>query len=368
MDKHTWPPGIRPSGNGIHIRIWRKGKLHYSETLQGDPYSPRDLAAAVKRRTELLARLKLGLPLFQGDEAAQHQIFEEVAQEYINVLDAKRSTHLSYENILNRYWLPAFGNWPIASITANEIKKELAKVTAGAKTKKNVLIPLRGVLDHAGANPNPARGIVIKRRQKEPVQRYTPQQRTAILAKLAGQERVYFSLLFACGLRPGEALALKWTDYDGEELDVSKQITRRRVENSTKTSVRRRVYVPTWARSELNNHSTRFAGDYVFVNSKGGPYLDTDVFNAAWRKAHKDARIPYRIPYTCRHTRAAELLSVGIEPADAAKQLGHSPEMFLRIYSEWLEEYSRHKDKSRFEGVGKLHTAKAPTREEGGGA
>ena len=39
--------------------------------------------------------------------------------------------------------------------------------------------------------------------------------------------------------------------------------------------------------------------------------------NAAWKEAHRRARVPYRIPHTCRHTRAAELLSTGVEPAEA---------------------------------------------------
>ena len=52
------------------------------------------------------------------------------------------------------------------------------------------------------------------------------------------------------------------------------------------------------------------------------------------------ARVPYRIPYTLRHTRAEELLSRGASIPLAAKQLGHSTAMFLSTYSEFIEEYS----------------------------
>jgi integrase len=57
----------------------------------------------------------------------------------------------------------------------------------------------------------------------------------------------------------------------------------------------------------------------------------------AWLNRHK---VPYRIPYTLRHTRAAELLSQGASVPLAAKQLGHSVQMFLGTYSEYLEAYS----------------------------
>ena len=144
-------------------------------------------------------------------------------------------------------------------------------------------------------------------------------------------------------------MGLEWTDYDGEYLNVSKQIVRRRMVNSTKTSVRRRVYVPTWVRPILDNHTTRFKRSNIFLNSFGEFYKDTDDFNEAWKAAHTRARKTYRIPYTLRHTRAAELLSQGVSAALAAKQLGHSVAMFLSVYSEYLEEYAQ-EDHSGLEG------------------
>lgn len=343
-----WPAGIRPDGAGLRIRIFKHGRAVYSETLKGDPTSASLLTAARQRREWLIARQKLGLPLYE-DDRTDNDTFERVAQDYMNTLEAKRSTHLSYEGILNSYWLRFYTGWPVEDITTPDIKRRLASLNISPKTKKNILIPLRGVLQHAEIAPNPVDGITIKRGQKEPVQRYTPAEKDALLGKLEGQAKVYFSLLFAIGLRPGEALALQWSDYNGSEIVVSKQITRRRLQHSTKTNTRRKVYVPKWVRPTLDAHVTRFEGGYIFQNTKGDPYLDTDVFNAAWRKAHRKARIPYRIPYTCRHTRAAEFLSMGINPADAAKQLGHSTEIFLRTYSEFMEEYAGEKDYSRFE-------------------
>ena len=73
--------------------------------------------------------------------------------------------------------------------------------------------------------------------------------------------------------------------------------------------------------------------------------------NQSWRKAHEECDIPYRIPYTCRHTRAAEMLSAGILPAVAAAQLGHSMEMFLRVYSEFLESYEDQLNKQKLRGL-----------------
>lgn len=356
MAKH---PGIDPDGAGLRIRLWKAGKLVHSETLKGDPTSTSLQSAAKKRRDWLKARLELGLPLQAGE--SNSDLFEDLAQGYMNSLDAKYSTHISYENILNNYWMPLFSGRPGPEITRREIRDALASFPVANKTKKNILVPLAGVFDHGDINPNPCAGIKFKRRDSQSPDSYEPAQRDALLRRIhgkvvpewfTGQPIAYFSLIFGCGLRPcGEPLALQWPDYDGEWLTVSKQITKRRLQPYTKTDMRRRVWVPPWVREHLDVLPTRFAGGYLFQNSAGRPHLDTDHFNPIWKWAHEKARIPYQEPYAGRHTRASELLSTGVDPADAAKQMGHSIEMFLRTYAEWVEKFRGDLDPSRFAGV-----------------
>jgi hypothetical protein len=52
-----------------------------------------------------------------------------------------------------------------------------------------------------------------------------------------------------------------------------------------------------------------------------------------------------------RHIRAAELLSMGVEPGQATAELGHSLEMFFRTYSEWIDEYSTGEDTNKLNGT-----------------
>lgn len=343
----SWPVGIRPSGSGLLIRIWKSRKLVYHETLPcQDPTARTSITAAVRRREWLISRLNLGLSV--GLEAGDVKLFEEVAQEYLDTLEGRDSTLVEYHRILNNFWYPALSTTPLNEITGAKIKKVMSGWGVSTKTKKNRLNPLYGVFKYAEIQPPK---IKFQRSEKKRVERYTPAERDKVLSKLAGQAKVYFQLLFATGLRPGEALALEWSDYNGEYLNVSKSISKRRL-GPTKTGNRRRVYVPGWVRPCLNAHTTRFSGGAIFQNSDGRHCLDTDLFNRAWKMAHTKARIPYRIPYTCRHTRAAELLSVGVHPARAAKELGHSTEMFLRVYSEFIDEYSQ-EDTSLLEGVAK---------------
>lgn len=357
MAKQLWPAGIRPHGNGIQIRLSKNGKYIYSETLAGNPHSARDLASAVKRRDELKARLKLGLAL-DTEERSVSRLFTEAAQAYMDTLDADYSTHITYERIINRYWLPAFHKYLVTDITTEMIKRILTKVPVSQKTKKNILIPLRGILANEEVNPNPAAAVRLKKHQRPVVERFTPKERDKILAELEGQALVYFTLLFGTGLRPSEALGLTWSDYHDGWLNIDKAIVVRRAKDTTKTHTSRKVYVPQWVRPVLLAHWTRFEGGHIFVNTRGSHFKDTDIFNEAWQDVLKRKRIRYRVPYVCRHTRAAELLSSGVVPGEAAKQLGHTLEMFFRTYAEWIDEFSSDRDLDKLEGMQTDHGPK----------
>lgn len=398
MDRRTgkWPTGIRPRGRGLEVSIWRGKKRIYCEIIECDPHKPADLASVIRHRDDLMARYRAGLPINGESHAGKSaEVFSEAAQRYLYSLQISEGEIRLQTRYLNRYWMPAYANWLVTDITTASIKEILAGMGVKFKTQQNRLQPLRGVLDHAGVNPNPAKGITWPRArrktQKEPVERYRPAERDALIARLdklavhfaalaqeqptwrnhslahwAAQARVYYPLLFATGLRPGEALGLDWTDYNGERLNVETQRADSIEKKHTKTGSRRSVYVPTWVRGRLDAHSSRFQGGAIFVGQRGKALAYTDRLNEIWRIAHEKERMRHRVPYTCRHTRAAELLSRGVQPAKAAKELGHSVQMFLQIYSEFIEEYSLDGGDHLLESdAGRNHTKTAQTEKRG---
>lgn len=348
MDK-KFPAGIRPRGNGLEIRITKHGKVVYQEIIQADPNNEVDVRRVKKYRDELKVKLRLGLAFEKEEDPTHLQLFYKMAQEYLHTHQGKHSTKLGYLHILNKYWVPLFGKRPCASITTREIKLALSKIDRSSKTRDNILGCLRGVLEYAEVYPNPAAKIKTKKSQSKPIERYTPAERDKLMACFTGDVYVYFALLFGCGFRPGEVKGLLRNDFDGEHWHVHQQIVRGKLVESTKTGHRRKVYVPMWVRKAINSMPPRIDSPYFFVNDNGDCYKDTRRFNRAWQEAHKRKQIRYRVPYTCRHTRAAELLSKGVLPPLAAKQLGHSTMVFLNTYSEWIDEYSADKDFSQFE-------------------
>ena len=71
----------------------------------------------------------------------------------------------------------------------------------------------------------------------------------------------------------------------------------------------------------------------------GDPWADEKRFrNPFWVPVLKALGIRYRLPNHMRNTYATMLLMAGATPAYAAKQIGHSVEMFWSVYSKWLDD------------------------------
>jgi len=335
---------------------WRHGSWQIEAMLHGKreatsanfPNTEAGLRKAVAHRERWIEGLAGGF------EYASKTPFKVIAQKFINQTDVKLSTHQSYIQLLNQYWMPTLENKPLSSIRPSHIREALALHKVTTKTKRNALIPLRGVFSLAMEEEliiaNPVNAVRLKKHQKPPVLRFTPAEKAKVLSKLNGEARLFYTIAFETGMRTGEILGLSWEDITNDTITLTRAIVRRRL-SGLKNSQVRSVFIAPQLKQVLMDNPGRFAGGYVFKNSLGGPCLDADYFTGAWKEALKKCRMTYRRGYTCRHTRASEMLMAGVEPAFAAKQLGHTTEMFLNIYADWV---SGVKDKDQVNLLAKI--------------
>jgi integrase len=127
-----------------------------------------------------------------------------------------------------------------------------------------------------------------------------------------------------CGLRQGEALALRWQDidFDRRTLRVSRQLQRMRrdgknsgrlVFSEPKNASRRTVGLPQRAVSTLKSHRKRQleeklkVADYedpglVFASSKGTPIDAQNVVNRYYKPVLKRAGLPRIRFHDLRHS------------------------------------------------------------------
>lgn len=302
--------------------------------------------------------------------------------------------------ILKTTWMPIFGQKSLRSIKSEQIQKWINNNCHLSKsTLANRVSALRRLCDHHIISPNPCpRGeFRFPDEEEVPTLRYRQVEVEALLDYLKQHAdpfvHLYFTIFRYCGMRTGEILALQWNDIiDDQFLAVNKSIVGRKFRNTTKTYAKRKVYLSKTAREALAECRKLVKpkkivnidkNDFIFLNTKGTVHLDGDRFCEAWHDAHENVRIaskhadalykelrtdwddedigdyleckiPYRIPYTLRHTRAAELISQG-QGEKGPRELGHSRAMFENTYAEIIDDYKdRNEDYSLLEPMSKI--------------
>ena len=169
-------------------------------------------------------------------------------------------------------------------------------------------------------------------------------------------------VLLGTGLRPGEALALKWSDLEGDTLRIQRVLVRNRsgaydvAEQTAKTDQSLRAV--TLSKSvvealkalrqrqveEMLSFGERYArNDFIFA-TRFGSFLDPNNVRNRWKSALKGAGLPATVRlYDTRHSHATALLNAGnINLAWISAHLGHtSVKTTEAVYTRVLPEAHR---------------------------
>jgi integrase len=168
-------------------------------------------------------------------------------------------------------------------------------------------------------------------------------------------------LLFNSGLRPGEALAARWSDLEGDTLRVSQVLQRTNkggyvvIENKAKTRKSlRAVTLPSSVLEALKTHRAAQAkemmkygpnykrNDFIFA-AKLGSFLDPNNIRNRFKTALKQAGLPEIVRlYDTRHSHATALLNAGVNLAWVSDRLGHSStKVTEQVYTRVMPEAHR---------------------------
>jgi integrase len=146
------------------------------------------------------------------------------------------------------------------------------------------------------------------------------------------------------GMRTSEIFGLRWANVDlaSRSVLVAEAVVRGRQKDNTKTNtVRTTVKLNSVAFAAITSQKqhTFLGGDFVFNDPRYNiPWVDERAFRRSyWTPSLKRLGIRYRRPYNMRYTYATIMLMAGMNHSFCAKQLGHSPEVFQRTYSKWLD-------------------------------
>ncbi len=268
------------------------------------------------------------------------------------------STFKGYRDKVRRYLLPTFQHIPIRELTAAAIREWVKKLKLTTKTVRNILVPLRSVIETALVDEiidrNPLDKIILnklldKKTSKSDyvVDPFDRKEIEAILNMAEGQIKHLFQFAFFTGLRSSELMALEWGDIDWVHGQV--RVSRAEVDGrvkSTKTAAGERdvlLLPPALEALKAQKHYTFMEGKRVFHYPHTNQSWDSpfQIRHQAWLPVLRRAGVRYRNPYQTRHTYASMMLSNGENIMWVARQMGHvNTEMVMKTYGKWIPDHS----------------------------
>jgi integrase len=185
--------------------------------------------------------------------------------------------------------------------------------------------------------------------RKIAIQAPSPMAVERMRAELIAQDRLRDATLICvlayAGLRPGEAVALRWSDVRERTILVERALALGEVK-STKTRRIRAVRLLAPLADDLaalrKSRPAAKPDDLIFGRvSDGGRMTEIDYRN--WRRriyavAAKRAGLRTQRPYDLRHAFVSLLLAEGRSVVEVAAQAGHAPTMTLDTYAHVIAE------------------------------
>lgn len=291
----------------------------------------------------------------------QTVLFEEYIIEWleVNQVNWRKSHAINILGMVNKYYLPAFGEKVIGNITRSDLLKfrtTLTKVPGrnGRESLTNntinkIMDPLRRIFEEAADRyqfTTPFIRIKPLKIPKSDVQPFSINEVTRIIDTVRPNYRLYYTVRFFTGLRTGEIDGLKWKHVDFEHRLIKIRETIVAGEESyTKTDASQRdvfmsepVYKALQEQFQITGQLSKFA----FCQKNGECIDHNNVTKRVWYPLLKRLGLEKRRPYQTRHTAATLWLASGESPEWIAKQMGHSTtEMLFKVYSRYVPNLTR---------------------------
>ena len=157
----------------------------------------------------------------------------------------------------------------------------------------------------------------------------------------------FVRFLFFTGVRTSEAIGLRWgnVDFERDEIVIKESMSRdrtgngyQRIRKSTKTGRIRYLSMNDQLRALLGSMKCQGHEDELVFKSSKGCCISADNFRADWRLILKDVDVPYRKPYTSRHTLISHAIAQGVPLTGVAYIAGHvDTQMVMRTYGHMID-------------------------------
>src|SRR5919106_548758 len=278
-------------------------------------------------------------------------------------------TVAGYRDVFTRYVEPRLGTLRLLKLHRGHVKALLGGLRAEGFSKDTVrltratlsvmlgdavedhLLVMNPVMQLTRRGRRKQAGAITKAERQKKITPLAYERLAAFLAtaeKRLSRREATLMLLFAdAGPRPGEALAVRWEDFDANArtLAIERAVSHGEVGPTKTDEIRTVDLTPRLAAAlvglQVEAEKEALLGGvepcpWIFPSSTGTP-LDPSAVAKTFRGVLSAAGLPRFRLYDLRHTFATHLLAQGAPITYVAAQLGHAkPTTTLTFYAHWI--------------------------------
>jgi integrase len=281
---------------------------------------------ALDRKLKIEHDLRAGTPVFS--RRSNNEVLGEFIARWITQHSGSPKTKRNYRSALAQHIGPALGHVALHRVTREAVRQLLLETMPQSVghdaivTSRTVLVSaLNEALRQHKIDENPSLGIRLpKRNQRAEFTIASYDQLTTLANALPSEWRTAVWLMRGCGLRIGEALAVRSECVRGEMLRTEEQV----LETGELGPLKHRdpgefrdVPLPQYVAKMITGTG------YVFPEFTSGAVLSWR-FRDSWHAGASAAGLPPTFtPHDLRHTWASIALASGIPITDVSRWLGH---------------------------------------------
>lgn len=270
--------------------------------------------------------------------------FEKVYLQYLKYAKKKQKTQ-SFETLwqrFNSHILPYFKDKNIEEISTDDIlewQENILSYNFSNNYNRNLHFLLSGFLTYCckyhdlEVNAASKVGTFQKKYEKDRHDFYTLKEFNQFI-KFVDDEiyKQFFNFMFFTGTRPGETMALRFSDLQDDYISISKTIDshhNRTVGTPKTTSSFRNINIDNQLKKDLLKLKSEYIRKYDYIDFDfyifgGIKPLSPTTINRRKKQACEKAHIRPITLHQFRHSHATLLLNKGILINEVSRRLGHS--------------------------------------------
>ena len=342
--------GVRQLDSGRwQARYRANGVLHQATSVEGVPFANK--TDAKRWRAQQIADVQRGQHVAPGDRTT----VAEFATQWIEARPIRASTAKRYNGMVAAHLRGTpLGDMRLVQVRQMHVQGWVTSrsVRLSPSTLSRVYGFIQSLMKAAQAHRiigwSPCDGVILPQAVKPRRRLVTAEQIDAIETEVPDRYKVLVRLLATCGLRVGEALALRPEDIDRATgvLSVTRTLDQKaRSVGPVKflSTSHREIDLPRFLLTALAAHKLAYphsatdlppeVSGLLFTSAHGRPLRYDSFAYAVFRPAVERAGVPGVTPHDLRHFAGSAMLADGVPPVTIASILGHTLQTFETVYA-----------------------------------